>query len=94
MEKENIHQQTEPVKKQQLYKEDRFQVMQLSLKTGAELKPHTSPTDAFLLVLEGKLLFFIHDKEHHLKKGDTFTFKAGEQHAVQALTDVSFLLIK
>ena len=96
MKVENIYQQVlhDSISKQQLYKNERFHVLLLQMKEGELLKTHTSPTDAFLLVLEGSILFLIEEKEYLLKKGDSFTFKAGEKHAVQALTDVSFLLVK
>jgi quercetin dioxygenase-like cupin family protein len=94
METQHTHKQKEQIKKLQLHKEDRFHVVELTMKAGALLKQHTSVTDAFLVVTEGEIAFFIHNGEHRLKKGDTFAFKAGEQHAVHAITDASFLLVK
>ena len=96
METYNIYQQdsNQAISKQQLYKEERFHILLLQMKEGELLKPHTSTTDAFLLVTEGSILFIIEEKENRLNKGDIFTFKAGEKHAVQALTDASFLLVK
>jgi len=80
--------------KKQLYANERFHVLYLCLAKGDALKPHTASTDAFLLVIEGEIIFSMNDNEYHLKKGDSFTFKAGERHAVQSLTDASFLLVK
>ena len=90
----SINDQQEAVKKTELYKEPRFHVIQLSMKANAVLKPHASATDSFLLMLEGEIIFTIHEKENHLKKGDTFTFKATEIHSVNATTNAVFLLIK
>ncbi|QEC65769.1 cupin domain-containing protein [Panacibacter ginsenosidivorans] len=96
MKVENIYQQAihDSISKKQLYKNERFHVLLLQMKEGELLKTHTSPTDAFLLVLDGDILFLLVEKEYLLKKGDSFTFRAGEKHAVQALTDTSFLLVK
>jgi quercetin dioxygenase-like cupin family protein len=96
MKSENIYQQVlhDRISKQQLYKNERFHVLLIGMKEGELLKSHFSPTDAFLLVLEGDILFLMEEKEYPLKKGDSFTFKAGEKHAVRALTYASFLLAK
>ncbi|CAN5800169.1 hypothetical protein BH10BAC2_BH10BAC2_30800 [soil metagenome] len=82
------------IKKQQLYKEDRFHAMLLCLQEGEYLKPHHSTTDAFLMVLEGLILFIKGEEEFQLVKGDMFTFKADETHAVRALQNASLLLVK
>ena len=90
----SVNDQQEAIKKTDLYKELRFHVVQLSMKANAVLKPHASPTGAFLQMLEGEIIFTIHKKENHLRKGDTFTFKANEIHSVNATTNAVFLLVK
>jgi quercetin dioxygenase-like cupin family protein len=82
------------IKKQQIYKEERFHVMLLCLEQDAFLKPHQSNTDAFLTVLEGVILFKKGETDYTLVKGDMFTFKAGERHSVKALEDASLLIVK
>jgi quercetin dioxygenase-like cupin family protein len=92
----NIYEYTTKEKsiKKQLYANERFHVLYLCMAKGDVLKPHTASTDAFLLIMEGEIIFLMNDNEYHLKKGDSFTFKAGERHAVQSVTDASFLLVK
>ena len=82
------------IKKQQLYKEDRFHVMLLSMQQGEFLKPHQSNSDAFLTVLEGEIIFTKDEIDHKLLKGDMFTFKASEKHSVKALQNASLLIVK
>lgn len=92
----NIYEEAlqEGIRKKQLHKEERFHVLMLQMKEGEFLKTHFSATDAFLFVMEGAILFIMEEKEYRLQKGDSFTFKAGEKHAVKALADASFLLVK
>ena len=82
------------IKKQQLYKEDRFHIMLLCLQEGEYLKPHQSSTDAFFIVLEGMVIFTKNGTDSTLVKGDMFTFKATEKHSVKALQDASLLIVK
>lgn len=90
----NEHIVYDKIKKQQLYKEDRFHVMLLCMQEGEYLKPHQSSTDAFLIVLEGLVVFTKNETDHTLVKGDTFTFKASEKHSVKALQNASLLIVK
>ena len=92
----NIFERTpfEKIKSGQIYKEDRFHVVLLRIKQGELLKPHHSTTDAFLTVIEGEVIFILNETPFHLKKGDMFTFKSYETHAVQALQNASLLIVK
>jgi quercetin dioxygenase-like cupin family protein len=92
----NIYHQEEfeKIKPQQVYKDDRFHVMLVKIKKDELLKPHHATTDAFLTVIEGSIVFTLLDTDTTLKKGDMISFKAYETHAVKALEDASFLLIK
>lgn len=77
-----------------LHKEERFHAMLLNLPEGEELKPHISKTDVFCIVQKGEAEFILEGKSFNIKKGDLFSFKAKQEHAVKALTDFSLLLIK
>ncbi len=66
----------------------------IAIQKGSELKEHTSPTDASILLLKGKVNFKIYGIDHILKKGDLFNFEKGEVHAIEALKNSSILLIK
>lgn len=93
---ENIYRNEdfEKLKSQQVYKNDRFHTMLIKIKQDEVLKPHHATTDAFLVVIEGEILFNLNDEDFHLKKGDMFTFKAFEKHSVKALENAIFLVVK
>jgi len=82
------------IKKQSLYKSEPFEVILLTIAKDELLKPHTSKTDAFLLVIEGDVIFTVEGNDSILHKDDLFQFKANQLHSVKALTDASLFLIK
>ncbi len=86
--------QYDKIKKQSLYKSEPFEVILLTIAKDEILKPHTSKTDAFILVIEGTVIFTLEGVDFHLHKDDLFQFKANQLHAVKALTDAALLLIK
>lgn len=86
--------QYDKIKKQTLYKSEPFEVILLTIAKDELLKPHTSKTDAFIIVIEGDIIFTLEGVDFNLHKDDLFQFKANQLHAVKALTDVALLLIK
>lgn len=86
--------QYDKIRKQSLYKSEPFEVMFLTIAKDEVLKPHTSTTDAFIILTEGDILFTLEGVDFNLHKDDLFQFKANQLHAVKALTDAAFLLIK
>ena len=82
------------IKKQSLYKSEPFEVIFLTIAKDELLKPHISKTDAFLLVIEGNVIFTVEGNDSILHKDDLFQFKANQLHSVKALTDASLFLIK
>ena len=88
------HEDFEKLKPQQVYKNNSFHAMLVKIKKNEVLKPHHATTDAFLAVVEGSIIFTLHDADTILKKGDMISFKAFETHSVKVLEDASFLLIK
>lgn len=90
----NDHIHFEKSTKAALYKDERKHILLLNLPEGEELKPHVSKTDAFCIVQKGECEFTLLGVPYRLKKGDLFSFKANEPHAVKAITDFSMLIIK
>ncbi|MEN8247947.1 MAG: cupin domain-containing protein [Bacteroidota bacterium] len=70
------------------------QVNLISLEKGCEIPGHTSTKDATIVILEGKLLFKIHGKNHELETLDTYSFGANETHALTAIEDTKILLVQ
>lgn len=92
----NVNEQIsfDKIGKAMLHKEERFHVMLLNIPEGEELKPHISKTDAFCIVQKGEAEFILEGKSTIIKKGDLFSFKAKQEHAVKARTDFSMLIVK
>jgi quercetin dioxygenase-like cupin family protein len=88
------NQTDEKIKPQQVYKNGQFQVMQLQIKKDELLKPHYATTDAFLVVINGSIIFNMQDENIHLQKGDMLSFEKYVTHSVQAAEDSMLLIIK
>jgi quercetin dioxygenase-like cupin family protein len=71
-----------------------FAVTLVCLAKGERLDPHTSPTDAFIYVLEGDANFNLEGHAHFIQAGDGLAFKAQAVHSVNALTDFKMLLVR
>lgn len=61
---------------------------------GQELKTHTSPTDAWLIMLEGESLYTISGEDHALKAGSITAIPATVPHSLKAITNFKMLLIR
>lgn len=93
---ENIVKQLiyEGIKTKKLVDNETGNIILISISKGDELTKHISNTDASILVLEGELIFKIKGKTHLLSPMDMFEFKKQEPHAVEAISNTKFILIK
>lgn len=66
----------------------------ISLEKEALFPKHTSLRDANLIVLEGKISFFINSKVYKLSKYQVFDFPKNEEHWVEAIENSKFLIIR
>ncbi|NSL89378.1 cupin domain-containing protein [Chitinophaga solisilvae] len=82
------------VKSCTVFRTKRFNASLVIMQQGQQIPPHTSPADAMVLVVEGKIAFMLNEEVTVLEKGDVLTFHANEIHALQALETARFLLIK
>lgn len=71
-----------------------FEVLSISLEKGAVLPEHTSPKDAFLLVLQGAVDFHIDEKSYSLETLEDFSFPANTPHWVSARENSKILVIR
>jgi quercetin dioxygenase-like cupin family protein len=71
-----------------------MEILSLTLEKGSVLPDHTSPRDAFLIVLEGTLDFYIDGKTFHLQRFEDFSFPKDRMHKVIAREDARFLIIR
>ncbi len=71
-----------------------FEVLSVSLEKNAIFPEHSSPSDAFLVVLEGKIDFHINENHYSLCSQEYFSFPKEVSHWVQALENSKFLIIR
>ncbi|MBT8273646.1 MAG: cupin domain-containing protein [Bacteroidia bacterium] len=70
------------------------EIIQVHLEADAIFPTHTSPTDAYILVLEGEINFYINSDKFILKKHQFFDFPKKEEHWVEATKNSIFLIIR
>lgn len=71
-----------------------LEILSITLEKGSVLPEHTSPRDAFLIVLEGALEFLINGKAYSLGQFEDFSFPKEVVHRVEAREDSRFLIIR
>lgn len=76
------------------FKIEGVEVLSITLEAGAVFPEHTSPADAFLLVLEGAIDFHIDGNCFPLEKLDNFSFPKLTPHRVEARKASRFLIIR
>jgi phage shock protein E len=69
-------------------------VMELALEQGGEIKTHTTPVDALLIIVEGTIEFHISGEVFTMKKQDAFKIPATIPHSLAAMENSRMLLIK
>ncbi|MEO9557580.1 MAG: cupin domain-containing protein [Nonlabens ulvanivorans] len=74
--------------------ESHYKMIVFALKKGQNLKPHSAPIDAPLLMLEGSATIIIGSEKTRLSAGDIITLPKEIDHGVNSLTDCKFLLLK
>lgn len=77
-----------------LVKDNKLEILVVSLEKDALFPEHTSPTDAHLIVLEGDIHFHIKKKVFQLKRQEYFSFPKEEKHWVKANENSKFLIIR
>ena len=77
-----------------IFESETTETMLISLEKGKEFPTHTSPKDAFLVVLEGFINFHIENKMIALEKHEVYSFKKDVEHYVTANKNSKFLIIR
>lgn len=78
-----------------------------ALKKEQIFHEHTSPVDAFIYIIEGKVKFSIlvefdeqgnptspSQQDFEIKEGEVFFFKANEKHSLVGMKDSKFLVVR
>lgn len=79
---------------QKLLRNERFEILSISLEAGALFPKHISPREALLVLLEGQIEFYMDDLHYELLPQETLRFSADTQHWVKALQNSKFLIIR
>lgn len=75
------------------FKNDRYKVLNVSLKTGETMPLHKATSDAFVINRKGKGRISFSNREVLLSEGDTVVIKANEPHKMEILEDFSSSII-
>jgi len=78
----------------QLVKNQKLEILSISLAKGAVFPSHESPEDAHLIVLEGTIAFYIEENPIVLTAQQQFSFPKKTAHWVEAYQDSKFLIIR
>lgn len=79
---------------QKLERNEGPEILSITLEKGTVFPEHTSPKDAFLIVLQGAVEFLIDGKSYTLNKFEDMAFPKEVAHRVHALEDSRFLIIR
>jgi len=71
-----------------------FKIFLFALKAGQEIKPHSTPVNAFLAIVEGEGFVRIGDEDFTLKTGEGILLPKNILHSVRAHRDFKMMLIK
>ena len=85
--------QPDAIVSRMLLKKDTGSVTLFAFDAGQELSEHTTPSDALVILMEGRGHFRIEDAAYVLETGDTLLLPAGRPHAVKAIERFKMLLV-
>jgi quercetin dioxygenase-like cupin family protein len=84
----------EKINTRAVFSTENFKAVELALSGNQELKTHTTPVDAMLIILEGKLEYSENEEKIILEKFDVFRINKAVPHSVKALESSRILLIR
>jgi quercetin dioxygenase-like cupin family protein len=73
---------------------EHLDILSISLEKGAVFPEHTSPRDAYLIMLEGEIKFHIKNEVFTLSQHQHLNFNKEEPHWVEGLKNSKFLIIR
>lgn len=77
-----------------IFESESTETLLITLEKGKIFPTHTSPKDAFLVVIEGFINFHIENKMMELEKHEIYMFKKDVEHYVTANKNSKFLIIR
>jgi len=77
-----------------IFESESTETLLITLEKGKLFPTHTSPKDAFLVVIEGFINFHIENKMIELERHEIYSFKKDVEHYVTANKNSKFLIIR
>lgn len=77
----------------EVYSNDKYKVLNVTLNIGEKMPLHEATSDAFLIGKKGKGKITFADRIVELCQGETLLIKAHEQHKMEILEDFSSSII-
>ena len=77
----------------EVYSNDQYKVLSVSLSMGESMPLHHATSDAFLIGKKGKGRISFNNRQVTLSQGDTLLIKANERHRMEILEDFSSCII-
>lgn len=77
----------------EVYSNDSYKVLSVSLSKGEAMPLHEATSDAFLIGKKGRGKISFADRQVTLSQGETLLIKAHEQHRMEILEDFSSCII-
>jgi len=77
-----------------IFERDSQKVLLFAFSAGQELKTHTTPTPALLIMLEGSCIFQINGHSQTLSTGAIISIPAHVPHALSATSNFKMLLFR
>lgn len=84
----------ETKKVEKIFENGNATILHLVMKEGQGLPEHSTPIDAFLVLISGFAVLTMDGKEHALDPNDTIVLPAGMKHALWAKEDSKLLLFR
>lgn len=75
-------------------KEEDFDIMNIQLRAGEEVKEHHADANVLIVVRKGKVQFTVEGVEHTVTTGTILHMKPLEKHALKALEDSDIVVTK
>ena len=77
-----------------LYNSDNTKMIVVAFAQGQEMKPHTSPMDAVLQILDGEAIIHLDGRDYNVKTGEMIFLPANIPHGLRAEKNFRVLITK
>jgi len=94
IEKDIEQQAFNKLKVQKINTSENLDILSISLEKGAVFPEHTSPREAYLIMLEGKIKFHIKNEVYNISQHQHLNFEKEVPHWVEASENSKFLIVR